>query len=70
MSKTKSLKIRCLNCGKWFDSPIFLGDMKTFDSTTMYGNIVQCVHCGGMTRCNKENMKLSSEDGGFIGNET
>ncbi|RKI45796.1 hypothetical protein D7V67_15445 [Clostridium paraputrificum] len=70
MSKTKSLKIRCSNCGKWFDSPIYFGDIETFDSTTMEGNMVQCKYCDRMTACNKENMKLSSIDGGFIGSET
>lgn len=70
MSNKKKLQIRCLNCKKWFDSPIFFADLGSFDTATLEGNKVQCQNCGKMTGCNKENMKLSSDDGGFLGKET
>lgn len=70
MSKTKTLKIRCDHCKSWFNSPIYFGDSESFDSSFLEGNMAQCSNCGKMTKCNKENMKLVSEDGGFVGNET
>ncbi len=70
MSKVKSLEIRCEYCGAWFPSPICCGDDASFDTSTLIGNQVQCAKCGKMSGCNKENMRLRSEDGGFLGIDT
>lgn len=70
MSKTKTLKIRCNCCKEWFNSPIYFGDSESFDTSIMEGNTVQCPICNKMTGCNKENMKMTSDDGGFLGNKT
>jgi hypothetical protein len=70
MSEVKELHIRCLNCNKWFLSPIFFGDFKSFDTSTMEGNQAQCGHCGKMTDCNKENMRVRAKGAGFVGKDT
>jgi len=70
MSWAKSLEIRCEQCEKWFRSPIAFGDDESFDTSTLIGNKAQCSHCGTMTGCNKENMRLRTEDGGFLGIDT
>jgi len=70
MSKTKTLEIRCLHCDTWFNSPIFFGELETLETCTMTGNLAQCPSCGKMTNCNKENMRLRAEKGGFLGNDT
>lgn len=69
---TKTVEIKCLNpkCGKWFKSPIFIGDLESFDSSALAGNNVQCPHCGKMTPCNKENMRIRADEGGFRGKDT
>jgi hypothetical protein len=36
----------------------------------MEGNTVKCPHCGKITGCNKENMKVHHEEGGFLGTDT
>ncbi|WML25660.1 hypothetical protein [Neobacillus sp. OS1-33] len=72
MSKTNSVEIKCTNpkCGVWFQSPIGFGDMGSFDTSMLIGNTVQCPNCNTMTGCNKENMRVKSNDGGFRGNDT
>lgn len=70
MDRTKVLEIKCLNCGTWFPSPIFFGDINSFDTSIMSGNSAQCPHCHKMTGCNKENMRVISEEGGFRGKDT
>lgn len=70
MSKTKTLEIKCSNCDTWFPSPIVFGDMNTFDVALVSGNKVQCPKCAKIVDCNKENMRVISENGGFRGNET
>jgi hypothetical protein len=70
MDKTKTLEIKCENCDTWFASPIFFGDMNSFDTSVMIGNSAQCPKCHKMTGCNKENMRVISEKGGFRGNDT
>jgi DNA-directed RNA polymerase subunit RPC12/RpoP len=70
MSQVSSIEIRCLHCGKWFPSPIFFGDSESFDTSTLIGNQAQCPHCGRMTGCNKENIRLRHEQGGFVGIDT
>jgi hypothetical protein len=57
MDRTSAIDIRCLHCHQWFPLPIFLGDEKTFDTSRLIGNTVQCPHCQRMTGCNKENMR-------------
>lgn len=70
MPEVKELHIRCLNCNEWFKSPIFFGDLDFFDTSTMEGNQAQCPHCGKMTGCNKENMRVRTKDSGFVGKDT
>ena len=70
MARVNTIEIRCLSCGKWFPSPIMLGDTESFDTSTLIGNTVTCAHCGRMTGCNKENMRVRSQDGGFLGKDT
>lgn len=69
-SKTVSIKIKCLHCGNWFDSGIWMTDRNTFSSATLFGNLQECDHCGKLTACNKSNFKALFEDGGFIGEDT
>jgi DNA-directed RNA polymerase subunit RPC12/RpoP len=70
LDQTKILEIKCTNCNNWFPSPIFFGDINSFDSSIMEGNRAQCPHCDKMTDCNKENMRVVSENGGFRGSST
>jgi hypothetical protein len=70
MEQTKILEIKCTHCGEWFPSPISFGDINSFDSSLMEGNLAQCHSCKKMTGCNKENMRVISEKGGFRGNDT
>jgi len=70
MSKVKKVQVKCLNCKQWFDSPFFFGDLDSFETSTLEGNQAQCPHCGKMTGCNKENMRVSAEDAGFVGRDT
>lgn len=69
---TKSIEIKCSNpsCNSWFPSPIFFGDMNSFDTSMLIGNKAQCPKCNKMTGCNKENMRVRSDDGGFRGKDT
>ena len=71
MSKTKKFEIRCTHedCGKIFFSPLVLGTDTTFDTSELEGNMVDCPHCGRMTECSKENVRVLFEDGGFTGNK-
>lgn len=70
MSVVKTIQIKCTSCKTWFNSPIFLGDMNTFDVSTLKGNRVDCPSCGKMVDCNKSNMRVVSDDGGFRGLDT
>ncbi|MDT3497169.1 hypothetical protein NLU03_22965 [Bacillus toyonensis] len=70
MSHVKTVEIQCTKCKTWFPSPIFFGDMNSFDTSILVGNTVSCPSCGNMVKCNKENMRVRSKDGGFTGNET
>jgi hypothetical protein len=69
MAEVKSIDIRCLTCGVWFQSPIFFGGYESFDGAQMSGNIVTCPN-GHFTSCNKENMRVRFQGGGFVGNDT
>lgn len=71
MAKVTEVQIRCSHCKKWIPSPIGFGDQRSFDSSTLLGNIVQCSKCGKMTGCNKENMRVRYEgSSGFVGLDT
>lgn len=67
---TKSVEIKCTKCGKWFESPIFFGDIESFDISTLENINVQCPHCSKVSPGNKENMRVRSTKGGFIGKDT
>jgi hypothetical protein len=72
MSEVREIQIKCLKkrCEKWFSSPIFFGDLTSFDTSMLEGNSVQCPYCNTMTPCNKENMRVRSPEGGFVGKDT
>jgi predicted RNA-binding Zn-ribbon protein involved in translation (DUF1610 family) len=72
MGKVRQIDIRCEHCREWFPSPIGFGESESFESSTMVliGNQVQCPKCGKMTGCDKENMRLRHEAGGFLGKDT
>lgn len=61
MSKIKSISIVCSHCGMEFPSPIFIGDTKSFENSSIEGNIAQCPACRKMTEVNKKNMKVTLE---------
>ncbi len=46
----------CEQCGKKFPSPIAFGDRKSFETSTLTGNTVNCPNCGAIVPCDKENM--------------
>jgi len=46
----------CPKCKKIFNSPIAFGDRKSFESSKLKGNVVNCPKCGSIVSCNKENM--------------
>ena len=58
-------EIRCLNCKKWFRSPIQFGDAESFFGSTLINNKAQCPFCKVMTGIDKENMRFDErrEDG-------
>ncbi|HGH7180736.1 hypothetical protein [Bacillus luti] len=70
MSKVTNIEIQCTNCNTWFQSPIYFGGMDSFDTSMLVGNITNCPSCNQFVSCNKENMRVRSNDGGFKGNET
>lgn len=70
MAKVNVVDIRCLHCGEWFQSPIFFSDSEYFDTSTLIGNKAQCTNCRQMTGCNKENMRVRHQEGGFVGKDT
>lgn len=72
MSKRiKECIIKCPECGTKFNSPIFFGDVATFEAALTMGNITQCINpsCRVLIDCNRENMtyRLADESGGFVG---
>lgn len=70
MSAIKTIQVKCTACGTWFDSPIFVENINSFDSSLIEGNRVGCPSCGKMVGCNKSNMRIVSSDGGFRGLDT
>lgn len=70
LSTTKKIQIRCVHCKHWFDSPIFIGGSDSFDISIITGNTVDCPKCRRITGCNKENMRVLFEDGGYRGLDT
>lgn len=67
----KAVNILCGHCGLRFPSPIFLGDMFTFETATTSGNRAECPRCREMIHCNKENMSyvLADGSGGSVGSD-
>jgi hypothetical protein len=68
-TEIKEIQIRCLTCGTWFRSPIFFAYWEAFEGSGMMGNTVTCPS-GHITGCNKENMRVRFEGGGFVGADT
>jgi hypothetical protein len=68
-TKIKSVNIKCGHCGTSFRSPIFFGDVGSFETATTAGNKAQCPKCKRMIDCNKENMSyiLEGSVGGSMG---
>jgi DNA-directed RNA polymerase subunit RPC12/RpoP len=71
MTVTKQTEIHCQHCGAWFPSPIVFGDEVTWDdaSNELIGNRVQCPSCKKPTPCDRENMRVRFEEGGFVGDD-
>ncbi|SFR77008.1 hypothetical protein SAMN05216203_2917 [Marinobacter daqiaonensis] len=67
--ETVSITIQCLKCGETFPAPILVSPKSKVDSSALAKNMVQCKHCGEMTRCDKENVVARFEDGTSIGND-
>jgi len=65
----ESIDVRCLNCRKWFPSPIFISPWNSLAEATLFGNLAQCPHCREMTPCNKENYRVRFKNGGFMGSD-
>lgn len=72
-----TLKLRCLYCREWSESPIRFADGESFDTATLVGNRYNCPNCGKISGCNKENMKFEVRDdkdgepnSGFRGKDT
>ncbi len=61
MSHVNQMEIRCRHCRQWFPSPVVFGDDESFDTATLVESEVACPHCGRMTGCDKENMRLRDE---------
>jgi len=72
MSDIKSIEIRCIHhdCRKWFPSGITFNKSENFDTANLYGNKISCIHCGRVTSCNKENMRVFAQKDGFRGIDT
>ena len=70
MGKVESIEIQCEHCEAWFPSPIGFGNPGGLDASLLEGNLLLCGNCGEMTSCNKENMRVRTEDGGFMGDST
>jgi len=70
MTEKPSVSVRCLHCDEWFTSALGFATLDVYDSATLIGNITTCHHCGKKTAINKENLRVSTADGGFVGNET
>lgn len=69
IENVSDIQIKCKSCGAWFRSPIWFDTFRTFESCTLIGNMAQCPS-GHMTPCNKENVKISFDNGGFVGIDT
>ena len=70
LDEINSVEIYCNQCKKWFPAPISFGDFNSFDASILIGNTVECEYHGGMINCNKENMRIRGENGGFKGIDT
>jgi len=46
----------CPQCKEIFNSPIAFGNRKSFETSKLEGNTVNCPKCGKIIPCNKENM--------------
>jgi predicted nucleic-acid-binding Zn-ribbon protein len=53
----KTLMIKCKKCNDWFQSPIQM-DEKSFMTSTLTNNTLQCPRCGNGNVTNKEDMKF------------
>lgn len=51
-------EIRCLHCGKWFNSGLHFGNAEAYFSTATKDNTQQCTHCKKITPMNKDNMRF------------
>lgn len=67
--KIKSVSILCGYCKTRFPSPMFIGDINSFESTATARIKVRCPACRQLIDCNKENMAyvLADDSGGLVG---
>lgn len=72
MDNIKTIEVKCSNpnCKAWIPSGISFTDMNSFDSSQLHENQMTCTVCQKMTSCNKENMRVKSNNGGFRGDDT
>ncbi len=56
MFEKRIMKIKCMQCGGLFKSPIQFGSEEALNSAKLSGNVTRCPLCGLGTPCNKENM--------------
>lgn len=61
MSKKSKCQIKCLNCKKWFSSPIQFEDSESFFTSYLMGYTIQCPHCKKMTLVNNHNIFFDAE---------
>lgn len=67
MPKVKSMRVRCMHCKHEFPSPIFFEEFNDFQWAVLQDNTVQCGRCKKMTPLGSENVRISFEDGGYVG---
>lgn len=73
MTEIKSIEVRCMHkdCREWFPNRLFMYDhLEAFLSSDFYGNRHQCPHCGRLTACDAQNVRVRGPDGGFLGHDT
>ncbi len=69
--KVSSIKIACNKegCEHTFDSPIWFEYFQSFEKSSLSNNKVACPKCGEHISCDKNNTKVSFENGGFVGTD-
>lgn len=71
MPKIKDVKVKCGHCGAMQKSSIFIGSTEALERIIMSGNKQQCIKCGKIFNCNRENFSYTLADGsgGNVGSD-